>query len=57
MSISAHKIGGPLGVGAMFIKKGSPFIPLMDGGGQERNFPSGTVNGPAIFQKQIVKKH
>jgi cysteine desulfurase len=54
MSISAHKIGGPLGVGAMFVKKGSPFIPLMDGGGQEKNFRSGTVNASAIIAMAVA---
>ena len=47
-SISAHKIHGPKGVGALFIKKGSVIKPLLTGGGHERNRRSGTENVPGI---------
>lgn len=43
-SISAHKIYGPKGVGALYLKKGTPFSPLMVGGGQENKRRSGTQN-------------
>jgi len=47
-SISAHKIHGPKGVGALFIKKGTTLKPIMTGGGHERNRRSGTENVPGI---------
>lgn len=48
MTISAHKIGGPVGVGALILKRGVDITPLLHGGGQERDIRSGTVNAAAI---------
>ena len=48
LSISAHKFHGPRGIGALYIRRGSPFEPLLTGGGQERQRRSGTENVPAI---------
>ena len=42
MTISAHKIGGPVGIGALFSKKGAPFKPFIIGGHQERGKRAGT---------------
>lgn len=42
MTISSHKIGGPIGIGALYIKKGSPFTPLIIGGHQEHGRRAGT---------------
>jgi len=49
MTISSHKIGGPLGVGALIVDKRVEVAPLIAGGGQERNLRSGTENVPAII--------
>ena len=48
MTISAHKVGGPVGVGALILKKGIEITPLLHGGGQERDIRSGTFNAPGI---------
>ena len=44
LSASAHKFGGPLGIGFLYIRKGTPIRPLMAGGGQERGLRGGTEN-------------
>ncbi|MBN8441719.1 MAG: cysteine desulfurase [Thauera sp.] len=48
MSLSAHKIGGPLGAGALVVDKRVELAPLIAGGGQERGLRSGTENVAAI---------
>lgn len=48
LSISAHKLYGPKGIGALYIRKGTKLVPFMHGGGQERNRRSGTENVPGI---------
>ncbi|MCX9075870.1 MAG: cysteine desulfurase NifS [Candidatus Methanoperedens sp.] len=48
LSLSAHKIYGPKGVGALYLKKGTVVEPLLHGGGHERNIRSGTENVPGI---------
>ena len=47
-SISAHKFYGPKGIGALIVRRGIRIEPLIEGGGQERNARSGTVNVPAV---------
>ncbi len=47
-SMSSHKIHGPKGVGALFVKKGTPLKPMMTGGGHERNRRAGTENVAGI---------
>ena len=48
ITVSAHKIGGPKGVGAMYLDKRLHLPPLLYGGGQEKNLRSGTENVPGI---------
>lgn len=47
-AFAAHKLGGPKGVGALYIRSGVPVEPLLHGGGQERGLRSGTLNVPGI---------
>lgn len=47
-TFSAHKIGGPIGVGALYVREGAPFKPLMIGGLQENKRRGGTYNTPGI---------
>lgn len=48
MTLSAHKLGGPKGAGALVVDKRVDLAPLIDGGGHERGLRSGTENVPAI---------
>ncbi len=48
MSLGAHKFYGPKGVGALYIRKGTPLTPQLNGGGQEFNLRAGTQNVPYI---------
>ena len=47
-SLSAHKMYGPKGIGALLVRRGIRIAPVIVGGGQERNVRSGTLNVPAI---------
>ena len=49
LSVSAHKIHGPKGIGALYIKKGVTIPPLLLGGGQEKGMRSGTESVPLIM--------
>ncbi len=48
LSMTGHKIHGPKGVGALYVKKGVRLQPILHGGGQERNLRAGTENVPGI---------
>jgi cysteine desulfurase len=48
LAISAHKIYGPKGVGALIRRQGVPLAPVLTGGGHERGFRAGTENVPGI---------
>jgi cysteine desulfurase len=49
ISFSAHKIHGPKGIGALYVKKGTRFLPFMIGGHQEKGRRAGTENVPVII--------
>jgi cysteine desulfurase len=51
LALSAHKVGGPRGIGALFVRRGTGLAPLLHGGGQERGMRPGTedVAGAAAF--------
>ncbi len=48
LAVSAHKMGGPVGAGALIVREARPFEPLIKGGGQERRRRAGTENVVAI---------
>lgn len=48
VAVSAHKFGGPKGVGALVVRQGTKLVPVIDGGGQERDLRSGTHNVAGI---------
>ncbi len=48
LSLSGHKLHGPKGIGALYLRKGTPFSPLIRGGPQERRRRGGTENVPGI---------
>ncbi|MDP1841660.1 MAG: cysteine desulfurase family protein [Reyranella sp.] len=48
LSLSAHKLGGPAGIGALAVRNGAPFVPDRLGGGQESNRRAGTENVAGI---------
>ena len=49
LTLSAHKFGGPRGVGVLYVKSGTRLQPLLHGGAQERGKRAGTENLPAIL--------
>jgi cysteine desulfurase len=48
LSLSAHKLHGPKGIGALYVRRGFKIVPLVHGGGQERGFRSATENVAGI---------
>lgn len=56
VSVSAHKIYGPKGSGALYIRKGRRLAPIVFGGGQERGYRPGTENVPAIVGFGVAAK-
>jgi len=56
LSMSAHKFGGPKGVGAIYIRRGIRLLPLVLGGGQEKGMRSGTENTAGIVGMGMAAK-
>ncbi len=54
LSLSSHKLYGPKGMGVLYIKRGTPFLPQQLGGGQERERRSGTENVPGIVGTAVA---
>ena len=48
LTITGHKLGGPVGAGALILGRGLSPVPVLHGGGQERDIRSGTLDAPAI---------
>jgi cysteine desulfurase len=48
LTVTAHKLGGPVGAGALLLARGADPVPVLHGGGQERDVRSGTLDAPAI---------
>ncbi len=59
VTINSHKIYGPKGAGALFIRRGVTLTPLLHGGGQEKKLRSGTINVSGIvgFRKAVEINH
>lgn len=54
LSLSAHKFGGPHGVGALLLDRGADCLPTGFGGGQERDLRSGSVNVPGVVAMAVA---
>lgn len=54
LSVSAHKFGGPQGVGALLLDRGAECLPIMFGGGQERDLRSGSVDVPGVVAMAVA---
>ena len=57
LSVSAHKIGGPLGIGALVVARTATLVPLIHGGGQQRQLRSGTQDAPAAIAFGVAARH
>jgi cysteine desulfurase len=61
LTITGHKLGGPIGVGALILARGAEPVPVLHGGGQERDIRSGTLDTPAIrafaVAAEVCAKH
>ncbi|KEF06516.1 MULTISPECIES: cysteine desulfurase family protein [Streptomyces] len=57
MTVSAHKIGGPYGLGALLLRREYAPVPVLHGGGQERQVRSGTLDTPGIAAFAAAARH
>jgi cysteine desulfurase len=56
MSVTAHKFGGPMGVGALLLRRDTACVPLLHGGGQERDVRSGTPDVAGVVAMAAAAK-
>ncbi len=54
LTLAAHKFYGPKGIGLLYIRRGTPLLPQINGGGQERRRRAGTENTPAIVGMAVA---
>ena len=54
LSLSAHKFGGPKGAGVLYMRRGTPFLEQLSGGGQERQRRAGTENVAGIVGTAVA---
>ena len=57
LSVSAHKVGGPPGIGALVLDRSAVVVPLIHGGGQQRDVRSGTQDVPAAISFGVATQH
>ena len=57
LTFSAHKLGGPIGIGALYVRSGSPFRPLIFGGAQESHRRAGTSNAVLAEGFRLADQH
>jgi len=57
LTLTGHKLGGPYGQGALLLRRELDCVPLMHGGGQERDVRSGTLNVPAVVGLAVAIEH
>ena len=57
LALSGHKIGAPVGVGALIARRDARITPVLHGGGQERDVRSGTLDAPSIAAFAVAVRH
>jgi cysteine desulfurase len=57
LALSGHKLGGPTGTGALILRRDVKAVPLLHGGGQEREIRSGTLDVPGIAALAVAVDH
>jgi cysteine desulfurase len=57
MTVTGHKVGGPYGIGALVVRKETTLVPIVHGGGQERDVRSGTLDTPATAGFAVAIEH
>ena len=57
LTLSGHKIGAPVGVGVLMLRRDAVVVPVLHGGGQERDVRSGTVDAPSAAAMAVAVRH